>query len=114
MKNKFPEWLKRQLDIVEKTVDTWSPAKQEWAGREVMNFIIKEETAKEVIACPDKNCNGSARSLDYIFGDLPMHTANTAIEFLGNHPDGYALGHMYIFECDVCSKQFFTWFKIWN
>ena len=34
MKNETPKWLSRQLDIVEKTVDTWSPAKQEWAGRE--------------------------------------------------------------------------------
>ena len=34
MKNETPEWLAKQLDIVEKTVDFWSPAKQEWAGRE--------------------------------------------------------------------------------
>jgi hypothetical protein len=39
-KNETPGWLTKQLDIVEKVVDTWSLAKQEWAGRGMVNNEI--------------------------------------------------------------------------
>jgi hypothetical protein len=32
--NKIPEWMKKQFELVDKKIKTWSKMKQKWAGIE--------------------------------------------------------------------------------
>jgi hypothetical protein len=44
----MPEWMARQLALVDKKVRGWSEGKQEWAGVDIMKEIKMEEIIEQV------------------------------------------------------------------